>query len=546
MKALFAAYSDSAYEIRLKAPVAAILEAGVALLLLPLSAIQFFTGFPLQGAVILGLSLIFFLTLIILLRGRYDFSVRMFGLSAAVVVVANQFFLQGYNNALAFPQYALLQLTILMLIAFLIRQKRIFLLYIILALLSFWGYVLFVVISGQAQSVDFPLLSQLDIAGFTHSIGLIVLYQIKRVFNLVSDDAQEQYAASESSRGEINGIMKKAARQLEGTVGLQSEAESTEGATDHIKQQVEAILSVVQRLNDIFHIMIEALGKVDASMSMLSERAQEQSANVTQSSAAIEEMVASIQNVAHIIESRRSSVAALKSTSERGAEIIRKTEQSFNEVVQQIAGIRDITSMISGIAAQTNLLAMNAAIEAAHAGDAGRGFAVVADEIRKLAENSSTNAKSIADNLKELITSIETTGSQVNETGASFSEIQSEVGEVANAMDEISSSTQELNSGSSEILKATTNLSGLTSNVLDSVHDVTQDNDIISENIEKGNKVALELQSEAAEISAQVATIMQAVANILSMATILTSQSRELNQSIDTEETDPEESGGET
>jgi methyl-accepting chemotaxis protein len=345
---------------------------------------------------------------------------------------------------------------------------------------------------------------------------------------------------------EINGIMKKAARQLEGTVGLQSEAESTEGATDHIKQQVEAILSVVQRLNDIFHIMIEALGKVDASMSMLSERAQEQSANVTQSSAAIEEMVASIQNVAHIIESRRSSVAALKSTSERGAEIIRKTEQSFNEVVQQIAGIRDITIMISGIAAQTNLLAMNAAIEAAHAGDAGRGFAVVADEIRKLAENSSTNAKSIADNLKELITSIETTGSQVNETGASFSEIQSEVGEVANAMDEISSSTQELNSGSSEILKATTNLSGLTSNVLDSVHDVTQDNDIISENIEKGNKVALELQSEAAEISAQVATIMQAVANILSMATILTSQSRELNQSIDTEETDPEESGGET
>ncbi len=532
-------YAGSSYEIRLKAPIAAAVEVGVALLLLPLALIQFAEDSAIQGIAILVLAGVFIFTLVLLLRGRYDLSVRVFNASAATVMILNQFVLQGYSNALTFAQFALLQLALLSLIALLIRQRSIFRLYIVLAVLSFWGYVLFVVVSGQSARVDMPFVSQLDVAGFTHTLGIIVLYQMKRVFDLVTQDAESQFAQSEKQRQAMDGIMRQAAAQLEGTLGLKTEAESAEASTHQINRRVEDIGAQVERLHTIFTDMMEALKDIGANMDTLSDRAQEQSANVTESSAAIEQMVTSINSVAGIIDQRKASVEALQRTADSGTETIKRTENSFNEVVNKITNIREITSLISGIAAQTNLLAMNAAIEAAHAGDAGRGFAVVADEIRKLAENSSVNAKSIADNLKELISSIETAGGQVADTGDSFSEIQAEVKQVADAMDEIFSSTQELNSGSGEILKATANLSGLTTNVLDSVGEVTRDNKIIASNIEHGGSVAGELKVEAADISRESESIVQAATKILAMAQILTRQSEALNDHMTAEDHEP-------
>ncbi|MBB6479437.1 methyl-accepting chemotaxis protein [Spirochaeta isovalerica] len=526
------AYSDSSYEIKLKAPVAAILESVVAILLLPLSIVQFASRQPVQGAAILFLAGIFLFSLVLLFKGRYDFSVRLLLLAASIVMFLNQVFLQGYNNALVFPQYALLHLTVLVLVAFLIRQTRVFITYLIASAITFWGYIFFVVFSGQAATVDFPLLSQIDIAGFTYIICVLVLFQIKRIFNSVSDDAQRQFALSEENRQQLSRIMKEAADQLNNTRGLKAEVESTQSATSRIGGLVEGIQGLTSEQRDIFESMVSSLSQLEESMSLLSQRAEEQSANVTQSAAAIEEMVASIGNVSKVIESRNSSVESLMSSSVNGAQMIKQTETSFRDVVERIGGIREITGLISSIAAQTNLLAMNAAIEAAHAGDTGRGFAVVADEIRKLAENSSANAKDIADNLKELIGSIEATGTQVSQTEVSFSEIQNEVTQVSNAMKEIASSTRELDNGSDEILRATTSLSELTTNVMESVRVADRDILTISGKISEGRETSRKLNSEADDIVKESSSIVQASSQILEMAKSLTEQSESLNSQI--------------
>jgi methyl-accepting chemotaxis protein len=124
-----------------------------------------------------------------------------------------------------------------------------------------------------------------------------------------------------------------------------------------------------------------------------------------------------------------------------------------------------MTGIISNIAAQTNLLAMNAAIEAAHAGDAGRGFAVVAEEIRKLAETSSENSKRISEALIDIVGKIKSGVPSSNETSKAFSQIEEEVRAVSGAFSEIAYTTDELQAGGKQILDAITTLQDATMNI---------------------------------------------------------------------------------
>lgn len=532
MNTLSQIYADADYESRVKAPVTAVLQVLMAVLFLAMALVQLISGFPVQGLILFLLLIFVIVTLLLLIRGRYDLSTRLFSLSAASMVIINQL-LQGYTNALTLPQYALLQLAVLLLSAFMIRKMGIFRLYLIFSFLTFWGYILFILLSGRAEEVDFPFLNQIDIAGFVYLIGVFTLYQLKLTFDKVTEEAKTRIDESERNRRHLNSIMQSVSTQLNDSLGLKSEAEGTEAASAKINRQVQEINGGIDDLNSAFGNILAALEKIDTSMSVLSERAQEQSSNVTESSAAIEQMVASISSVSSVIKRRRERVNELIHTSERGAARIQKTEESFNKVVEHIDGIKEMTRLISGIASQTNLLAMNAAIEAAHAGDAGRGFAVVADEIRKLAENSSVNTKNISETLKELVASIQETSTQVKETGTTFSDIRQEVGVVSTAMDEIYGSTQELNSGSTEILSATENLSGLTTNVMDGVTQVTQDNDIISENIDTGNRLAEVLKEDARMIKTETSVIVESATRILAMANMLSTQSRTLNDQLE-------------
>ena len=134
----------------------------------------------------------------------------------------------------------------------------------------------------------------------------------------------------------------------------------------------------------------------------LNERIESQSAAVTQSSAAVDEMVANVNSVSTILDKNVDAVDKLGSASEEGRNRIQHAVKVAGEVQQQSTGLFEASKIIQSIASQTNLLAMNAAIESAHAGDAGRGFSVVADEIRKLAEQSNAQGKQIDSSLKAL------------------------------------------------------------------------------------------------------------------------------------------------
>jgi methyl-accepting chemotaxis protein len=194
---------------------------------------------------------------------------------------------------------------------------------------------------------------------------------------------------------------------------------------------------------------------------------EQQAANVTQSSSSIEEMLANIQSVTQTLVKNGESVNDLTSASEIGRRSLQDAADDIHEIARDSEGLLEINRVMNDIASQTNLLSMNAAIEAAHAGDAGRGFAVVANEIRGLAETSGAQSKTISHVLKKIKKSIDKVSESADNTLTRFQVIDSDVKTVSQQEGNIRNAMEEQSQGSQQILEAISQLNEITRQVKD-------------------------------------------------------------------------------
>jgi methyl-accepting chemotaxis protein len=205
--------------------------------------------------------------------------------------------------------------------------------------------------------------------------------------------------------------------------------------------------------------------QITINIDKLKGHVDNQSASVSQSSSAIEEMLANIQSVTQTLVKNSDNVKGLIESSEVGRSGLQEVATDIQEIARESEGLLEINAVMENIASQTNLLSMNAAIEAAHAGEAGKGFAVVADEIRKLAENSGEQSKTISSVLKKIKNSIDKITKSTESVLNKFETIDSGVRIVSDQEENIRNAMEEQGEGSKQILEAVGQLNDLTQNV---------------------------------------------------------------------------------
>lgn len=275
---------------------------------------------------------------------------------------------------------------------------------------------------------------------------------------------------------------------------------------DSSENSLEKLKLMMSNLEGIAKITEELDGEIESSkdesiyaeefISNVANVIDEQTSAVTESSTAIEEMLASIRNIANITQEKYHVAETLEKTALEGEEEMKKTKEYIKKVADSANVILDMISVINGIAGQTDLLAMNAAIEAAHAGDSGRGFGVVADEIRKLAEETTINSKNISTSLKDVIQSIQQSESSTNRTSEIFTNMVGSIKEVSDSMIEMKNGMKEISIGSNQISQSLNNLVGITNEVDVSSKEVKEKIEAITNSISKITKISTNVRSD--------------------------------------------------
>jgi len=246
---------------------------------------------------------------------------------------------------------------------------------------------------------------------------------------------------------------------------LASNMTETASAMNQIAANIQNIKNRVMNQSASVTETKSTMEQVTANIGKLNNHVESQAAAVTQSSAAIEEMIANIQSVTTSLAKNTANVKELQESSETGRSSLHEVATDIQDIAKESEGLMEINSVMENIASQTNLLSMNAAIEAAHAGDAGRGFAVVADEIRKLAESSGEQSKIIGKVLKKIKESIEKISRSTDRVINRFETIDLGVRTVAEQEENIRNAMEEQSHGSKQILQSSGQVNDITQQV---------------------------------------------------------------------------------
>lgn len=290
---------------------------------------------------------------------------------------------------------------------------------------------------------------------------------IARLSSMIKDFKIETGAVTESA-----SVLSKSAKYASGALGVVSHS------LQHIDKNSKHQSELVEITDDNIMVLADSIDTVKLHVTQQTE-------SVQSISAAISKMTDSISDVAETARQAQFVSQGLSERSEIGNAAVEHAVNTMKEIQTVSEEVRKLLLVIQGIASQTNLLSMNAAIEAAHAGEFGAGFAVVADEVRSLASSSSSSARDIQVKIKEMMEKTKAGVEAIVSAGAAFQGIRDNVVENAKLVKDIYDAMMEQNKDASETKQAADEM-------VEAIHAIR---DLAEEETESADKLRESMQS---------------------------------------------------
>lgn len=364
-----------------------------------------------------------------------------------------------------------------------------------------------------------------------------------------ADEIRELGSLMEEMRRSItasmNAIQETATKAMRSKTKLEEAVDNSTQALSRLDDESNRVENVSISLNENVERANAAMGEIVRDLEAVSGMIHSQAAMVEESTASITQMASSIVSLSSIMEKNKDGSEKLVEIAGVGEQRLLETGEIISRINESVTTIQDMANLISGIATQTNLLAMNAAIEAAHAGDFGKGFSVVADEIRTLAEASAENSKIISKNLADVIGNITDADAASKNSSESFQEVQKEIRKVSNSFDEVLNGLRELNQGGTQIMEAMVELNSYTTTITDNTEAINRQTALVSGAIQAVQGSSEEVAAASGTIGNEVVYIRNTFVEVGSHAKAVGAISENLNEHVSHFTTEAAEASGE-